>query len=310
MSNVVAILFSGQGGQHRDMFRMLDRIPEAVAVFEAAAPLLGSDPRDFVRDADEAALFTNRAGQILCCTQALAAWAMLGDARPARTVLAGYSVGELASWGCAGFFEPAQVLALAAARADAMDHAAPAEAGLAAIVGLRLSALEQVMRGRDVQIAIVNGVDSFVIGGTGEALTACLLDAKLKGAARIVRLRVSVPSHTMLLKQASTSFGEILDTQAIHAINPGVRLLSGIDGETVRDPHQGLHKLALQISQTVAWSTCLEACQEAGASVFLEMGPGGALTKMAEALPDRPMARCLEQFHSAAGIHDWLRNAV
>ena len=45
----LAILCSGQGGQHPDMFALTGDAPEAAGLFAHAAKLLGADPRDFVR---------------------------------------------------------------------------------------------------------------------------------------------------------------------------------------------------------------------------------------------------------------------
>ena len=309
MSGATAILCSGQGGQHRDMFRLVGDVPEAALVFEAATHLLdGIDPRRFVREAAEAALFANHTGQVLCCTQALAAWAMLGDGRPDRVVLAGYSVGELAAWGCAGWFDPAQTLHLAAERASAMDRAAPDDAGLAAIVGLRRDAIDALLEAHAVEVAIVNGADSFVVGGPGEALEACLAAARQQGATRAGRLRVAVPAHTCLLAGADSAFEAVLVRQTLRAPGTGVRLLSGIDAETVRDPRAGLRKLARQVTTTIDWAACLEACREAGATRFLELGPGGALARMAAG--DAPAAaRALEQFRTADGVRAWAKPA-
>ncbi len=305
MNGPVAILCSGQGGQHRDMFAWLGDVPEAAPVFAAATPLLGgTDPRRFVHEADDDALFANHAGQILCCTQALAAWAMLGEARPPRVVLAGYSVGELAAWGCAGVFAPDAVLRLAAHRARLMDAAAPPDAGLAAIVGLRRPALDQILQANGAELAIVNGEDSVVIGGHAAALEACLVEARRQGAATARRLRVAVPSHTSLLAQASREFAPILAAARPGAVAPGIRLLSGIDGEPVRDLAHGLHKLAAQLSSTVAWSACLGSCRELGAWRILELGPGAALSRMVE---QQAPARAIEQFRTAEGVHSWLR---
>ncbi len=307
---LTAILCSGQGNQHREMFAWLGDVPEAAAVFAAAAPFLdGVDPRRFVRDAEERALFDNRAGQILCCTQALAAWAMLGDKRPRRIVLAGYSVGELAAWGCAGHFTPRQVLALASERADLMDREAPEDAGLAAVIGIRRSTLDRVLQESGACLAISNDEDNAVIGGTGQALDQALAAAKAHGATTARRLRVSVPSHTPLLRAAGTAFGQALERQARHAPCEGVRLLSGIDAGTVRDPAAGLRKLAAQIGQTIDWGACLRACLELGAETFLELGPGTALGRMAEGLTGGLRSRSVDQFRSAAGVRTWLTSA-
>src|SRR5215470_10956168 len=145
MPDLVAILCSGQGGQHPAMFDLVANCPKAESIFAAAAGVLGQDPRQFVREASPADLFSDRAGQILCCTQALAVWAALDTVRPARAVIAGYSVGELAAWGCAGALDGPDILRLAHRRATLMDAAAPSEAGLAAVVGLRRPTLDPIL---------------------------------------------------------------------------------------------------------------------------------------------------------------------
>ena len=93
----LAILLSGQGGQHPAMFALTADRPEALAVFEAARPLLGQDPRDLARAGE--GLHGNRTGQILCCVAALAAWSVIAAGKPARAIVAGYSIGDLAAWG-------------------------------------------------------------------------------------------------------------------------------------------------------------------------------------------------------------------
>jgi [acyl-carrier-protein] S-malonyltransferase len=85
------------------MFDLLADAPKADPVFKAAKLVLdGRDPRDLVHQASNKALHADRAGQILCCTQAMAAWAMVSGRVHRPLVVAGYSVGELAAWGVAG----------------------------------------------------------------------------------------------------------------------------------------------------------------------------------------------------------------
>ena len=106
MYGPIAILCSGQGTQHPGMFDLVAQAPEAQGVLEAACAVLeGKDPRQFIREADPATLYSNRVGQILCCTQTLAAWALINPHLAGPVVIAGYSVGELAAWGCAGLLE-------------------------------------------------------------------------------------------------------------------------------------------------------------------------------------------------------------
>jgi [acyl-carrier-protein] S-malonyltransferase len=310
MRGLVAILCSGQGRQHPAMFDLVANCPEAEPIFAVAAGVLGQDPRQFVREAAPVDLFSGLAGQILCCTQALAAWVALGTVRPVRAVVAGYSVGELAAWGCAGVLDGAGTLRLAKRRAALMDAAAPAGGSLAAIVGLRRPTLEPILARHAVSIAIVNDADSFVVGGPRAELVAACQEASACGAKHIVNLRVAVPSHTPLLTGATEQFRPALREACPRLPQPGYRLLSGIDGDTIHDIDTGIDKLARQISTTIDWAACLESCRSAGAGAALELGPGTALSHMASALFPDGRARAVDEFRTLAGLRTWLQQAV
>ena len=310
MPDLVAILCSGQGGQHPAMFDLVAGCPEAEPVFAAAAAVLGRDPRSFVKEAALADLFSDLSGQILCCAQALAAWAALGTVRPARAVIAGYSIGELAAWGCAGTFDDLSTLRLAQHRAAAMDKAAPKESGLVVITGLRRPVIEPILTRHAVSMAIVNDVDSFTVGGPRAALQAACEEAAARGAKRTVTLPVTVPSHTPLLSKATEQFRVTLREASPRLPRAGYRLLSGIDGETVLDIETGIDKLARQISTTIDWAACLESCLSAGAVAALELGPGTTLSRMASTLFPGGRARSVEEFRSLAGLRTWLQRAA
>lgn len=306
---MIGILCSGQGGQHRGMFALTADRPEAAAVFAGATDALGQDPRRFVETADDAALFANRAGQILCCTQALAVWRALGAARPARAVIGGYSVGELAAWGCAGALDDAAIIGLAAARADAMDAAAPPEAGLAAIVGLPPAAIRALADDHQLHIAIRNGDDSVVLGGLRPALERACESARRQGAQRAVMLPVAVPSHTPLMHDAVAPFLAALRAASPRRPEAGLRLLSGIDAEPVTNADDGCRKLAAQIAAPIDWAGCVQSCREAGARTLLELGPGNALSRMAGAMLPDATVRASEDFRSLEGLAGWVGQA-
>jgi [acyl-carrier-protein] S-malonyltransferase len=310
MNAPVAILCSGQGEQHPAMFDLVASCPEAEPVFAAAARVLGQDPRRFVREAAPANLFSNLSGQILCCTQALVMWTALGSDQPVRAVIAGYSVGELAAWGCAGALDSPSTLRLAQRRAALMDSLAPSDGGLAAIVGLCRPILEPILARHGISISIVNDVDSFVVGGRRTALEAACLEARALGAKRTVGIRVAVPSHTPLLSEASEQFLRLLREACPRLPRAGYRLLSGTDGGTVYDLETGIDKLAQQISATIDWAACLESCRSAGVQAALELGPGSALSHMASALFADGRARAVEEFHTLDGLRTWLQRAA
>lgn len=304
----LAVLLSGQGNQHPGMFDLTADWPAAAPVFAAAQRVLGRDPRELVRSPG-ADLHGNRTGQILCCVAALAGWTLVEAARPSRAVVAGYSIGDLAAWGCAGRFDAETILRLAAARADAMDAAGGEGAGLAGIRGLRLAAIETLAGTHGCHLAIRNATDSAVIGGPVLALERVCEEARAAGALRAVVLAVRTPSHTPLLREASRRFEEALAGECLSRPPPGApRLISGLDGAPVFDARAGLSKLVGQISQTIDWAACLEACREYGSDTVLELGPGHALATMArDAIPEARI-HALDEFRSAPGAVDWLRS--
>ncbi len=302
-----AILCSGQGAQAAGMFDLLADAPDAAAVFEAAKAVLGGrDPRDLVRHTGDDELHADKAGQILCCTQAMAAWAILGGVVPRPLVAAGYSVGELAAWGVAGALDAKTVLGLAAERASLMDAATEEPFGLLAVRGLSRRTLEPLCRAHECHVAIVNASDQMLAGGTQASLDALARDAKAHGAS-VTAIPVAVASHTPLLRRASERFRTALGkAKPPGALPSGVRLLSGIDGDAVFDLRDGLDKLARQIQHTVDWAACMDACRSSGVTRVIELGPGNALAHMMQAAATDSEIHSLSEFHSLEGVKRWL----
>ena len=289
------------------MFALTGGAPEAADLFAHAATLLGgSDPRDFVRGEPDEALHRNRTGQILCTVQPLAAARALADAVPRGVIIAGYSVGEVAAWGVGGVLDATTTLDLVARRAEAMDAATRAGDGLIFVRGLSREEVGQLCERHGAAIAIVNPGDAFVIGGGREALGGIADDARAMHGARIVALPVEVASHTKRLAAASAAFRETLRlAPAVFPPRTGARILSGIDAAPVVSLESGRDKLAAQISQTVQWADCLQACVEAGATGFLELGPRHALSSMVAEIGAGLPARSLDDFRSLQGVRAW-----
>jgi len=290
------------------MFALTGDAPEAAPLFAHAATLLGGkDPREFVRAEPDEALHRNRAGQILCTLQALVAAAALGDAIPDGVIIAGYSVGEVAAWGVGGLFDANLTLDLVARRAEIMDAATHAGDGLIFVRGLAREQVTRLCERYGAAIAIVNPGDAFVVGGGRDALDRIAAEARAMHAARIVALPVEVASHTPRLASASVVFREALNHVPVSfPPRTGARILSGIDAAPVLSRETGLDKLAAQISQTVQWADCLQACVEADATGFLELGPGPALSGMAAHIAPKLPAHSLDDFRILQGVRTWL----
>ena len=290
------------------MFSLTGNAPAAQAVFAHATKKLGQrDPRELVQTEPLQVLHVNRVAQILCVSQGLSAAAALRPVWPKRILLAGYSVGEISAWGVAGIFDSATTLDLVALRAELMDTASLPGDGLLSVRGLSRTSVDNLCRRYSTAVAIVNPNDAFVLGGSGKALDALAVDAMAMGAARAARIAVNVASHTARLAAAGPPFHAALEhTTTKGKTDRGVRLFSGIDGTAVLDTAAGKNKLAEQISHTVEWANCLESCLEAGASAFLELGPGAALSNMlAGTYPNIP-SRSLDDFRTIQGVGSWV----
>lgn len=302
----IAILCSGQGHQHSGMFDLLASAPETQRIFAAAAcHLEGSDPRDMVRRPG-VDLHVNHLAQILCCTQALAVWAIVAPILAEPVVVAGYSVGEVSAWSVAGAMSPQTALEIVARRARLMDSHTKVAAGLVSIGGLDMGRLAPILEQWSAYLSIRIGEDQSVIGGTRASIDRVTHAAQRAGARRTTPIAVDVASHTPLLCEAADIFAAELCDRTDIAM-PTHRLLSGIDGDGVTRVDIGLAKLGQQMAATIEWSSCLDACRAAGASRVLELGPGNALAAMAKSSIGLDESRSASDFRTREGLLRWVQ---
>jgi [acyl-carrier-protein] S-malonyltransferase len=226
---------------------------------------------------------------------------------PAPVLVAGYSIGELAAHAIAGSFDATTCLALAAQRAQLMDSASPADAGLQAVLGLDRRSLQSLCDAQGTYVAIANGQDHFIVGGTHASLQR-LADAARAQGADIRPLPVRVPAHTPLLAAAVAPFAAALDASPLQA--PRLPLLAGIDARPVRDRATAVHTLSLQLAQTIEWAQVMRQAFERGARVFLQLGPGNALARMVAPAYPCCEVRAVEEFQSLEGAAAWVRSAL
>jgi [acyl-carrier-protein] S-malonyltransferase len=301
-----AVLCPGQGGQHAAMLDLALASPRGAEVVARGAAALGSDPVARVREGGPG-LFANAAAQPLVCLAEVATWAALRDAVPAPRVFAGYSLGELAAHGCAGALGPEDTISLAVRRAALMGAAAPEGGGLVALRGLPLPRAAALARACGAEVAIVNGPDHCVVGGGAAAIGEVERRAGGEGGTA-VRLPVGIPAHTSLLAAAVAPFAEALARSPLAA--PAVPVLAGVTSVPVRTRAGAIAALSEQLARTIQWERCLAVAAELGCAVFLELGPGAALARMAsEAVPGAAV-RSVADFRSLDGVARWVEAAL
>ena len=309
----LALLFPGQGVQHAAMLRWLDAEPLAAPLLKAMA--LGDDWRAHM--ADEAWASSNRVAQPLMTGVALAAWAALAPQLPQPTMVAGYSVGELAAFSVAGLFGADEALHLARQRAAFMDRCASASAGagagaapggLLAVSGLKVASLDALLAQFNLAVAIRLGADRCVLGGPLAALDA-ITPELLAGGAELTPLKVRLPSHTPAMATAALDFAALLAGMDWPR-NARALVVCNIDGAGRRESTALKQALARQIDHTVEWDHCMTTLAERRPRCVLEVGPGNSLARMwAARFPEMPV-RSVDEFHSAQAVVDWVERAL
>ena len=298
-----ALVFPGQASQHPAMLPWLDSDPAAFKVLQAMSRCIGTDWRTALQDA--ACRSNNAFAQVLITGTSLAAWAAIKDQlTQAPAVVAGYSVGELAAFACAGVFSDAQAITLAQQRAALMDQAVLGMAtGMLAVTGLSEGRVLTVGVGLGLECAIRIHPAQSVFAGTDEALTQATPRLEALGAV-CKRLDVRVASHSSWMAPAAQAFAEAL-AELPFAV-PVCPIANNADGVIGRNPAMLRRVLSRQLASTVQWSTCMEAIAERQVDCVLEIGAGSALAKMwNERYPGIP-ARSLDEFQHPQGAVAWL----
>lgn len=294
----LAIVFSGQGGQHPGM---LSWLRDDQLVLATCRSLKVNDWRQRLQDSEWAT--SNGNAQVLLTGLELAAWHQIADALPAPICIAGYSVGELAAFSAAGVFDAESALELARRRALAMDRCARlVPGGLLAVTGLWPKDIQCICSEAGLWIAIRNGPESVVLGGGVRAVErAC--EMAIAFGARATRLRVGIASHTPSMHEAAEEFAEVLSH--VQFGRPRTALFSNA-ADRIQDATSAASALSAQIETMVHWDECMESIRSRSPGCVLEVGPGQALARMwNHRYPEIP-ARSCDDFRSAAAIARWV----
>ncbi len=291
----LAILCSGQGKQPPGLLKNLRAFPEAQKL-ESQLSLSPEIDNDELR-------FRNDVAQILIPLSQLMTYAVLAPKLPKVELFAGYSLGEYTAAALAGVFTPKQLLMITAERGRAMSREAEAiPQTMAGIIGLNRDQIENITAGYGAYVAIVNADDHFVLAAPEAGINDLLTKAEAAGASRAVRLPLNVGSHSPFMDRAADLVAPLLKA---NAAAPRSKLLAGINGGRVFSAADSAEVLAAQINHTIDFRAVLENTYGYGCRVFLELGPGNALTNMVRsAFPDAE-ARSVSDFHHLPAAAEW-----
>jgi [acyl-carrier-protein] S-malonyltransferase len=307
----LAVLFSPQGSQVVGMGRDLaGDWPAAAAVFAEADDALGWSVSGTAWDGPAERLDATQQTQpclvaaSLACLRGLEqAMAQRGQSVAPRFV-AGHSVGEYAALVAAGVLSVADAIRLVARRGELMA-AASVEGGMTAVIGLErgavADAIAAVASPADLVVANDNAPGQVVISGTRAALIAAEPVLRAAGARRVISLPVSGPFHSPWMADVTGLLAEAFRAADWSDADPPV--VSNVTAEPLTDANHIRGLLAEQVRSPVEWVASVRRMAAEGVDLFVECGPGQALTAMVRRIvPGARMLNVADQASLAATV--------
>jgi [acyl-carrier-protein] S-malonyltransferase len=222
------------------------------------------------------------------------AWIAAGGAQPAR--FAGHSLGEYAALVAAGALSLADGAKLVRERGRLMQAAVPAGIGaMAAVLGADDALVEEasaaVASDEFVVPANFNSPGQVVIGGHAAAVDRAIAELGTRGVRKVVKLAVSVPSHTPLMRAASEQLRAAI--AAVSLRMPDRPVVHNANACVARDVEAIADALVRQLYLPVRWTECVQALAAAGSTRILECGPGKVLAGLAKRIDKSLEARAI-----------------
>ena len=299
-----AIVFPGQGSHYPGMADPWMSHPAGRAVLEQASEAMGLDLVAGCHD--KVLLGTTEFVQpaLLACD--VAAFRVLDAAGLTFAGAAGHSLGEFAALVAADVVSLPDALGVVVIRGRAMQRAGEQQPGtMCALLGVGAErAAELCEEAREDGVLVVANENSpvqvVISGGVAAIERAEALASGRK--IRVVRLNVAGAFHSSLMGPAVEPIVGALAGVEFRA--PRFPIAENVTGALVHDPSELRLLLGRHVISPVRWESCVHTLAVAGATTFLEAGPGDVLTKLAKRVVPGARALAVGSPEAVAGLGD------
>lgn len=276
----IAYIFAGQGAQYVGMGKELsEEFPEAFDHLKASLEGLGIPLLDVCFNGPEDQITNTEFAQPgifwVSWLAKMSLESRLPQLKPEMT--AGLSLGEFTALASSGAFSFNEGLNIVHQRGKAMQKAcSKSEGGMAAVIGLSNEQLGTLCDEAGVTMANLNCPGQIVISGEKDKVIGVCDKAKEAGAKRALPLQVAGAYHSPLMAPAAQVLNNVLGDISINT--PGFEVISNVtarpheNGATIAD------RLVEQVTASVLWEDSIRYMIKSGIDVFVELGPGKALS--------------------------------
>jgi [acyl-carrier-protein] S-malonyltransferase len=193
-------------------------------------------------------------------------------------MVAGHSLGEFSALVAAGGLEWQDGLKLVYQRALAMQKACElAPSTMAAVLGLTDAQIEDICSKFDHQVvaANYNCPGQVVISGSVAGIEQAAILLKEAGAKRVLPLPVGGAFHSPFMEPARVELAAAIEATTL--LRPLCPIFQNVNAQPSKDPSEIKANLIAQLTGAVKWTQSVEAMVAAGATQFIECGPGKVL---------------------------------
>ena len=149
-----------------------------------------------------------------------------------------------------------------------------------------------------------NSPGQIVIGGDAAAVDAALAMLAERGVRKAVKLAVSVPSHTPLMREAANRLAETM--AGLQWRMPLLPVVQNVDAKAHDSVDAIREALVRQLYLPVQWTGCVQALAARGVGRIGECGPGKVLSGLIKRIDKSLDARALGTPAEFAGaIEEW-----
>jgi [acyl-carrier-protein] S-malonyltransferase len=274
-----AYVFPGQGAQFIGMGKDLyENSSLAKDMFEHANSLLGFRITDLMFSGTEEDLRQTKVTQPAIFLHSTILAAIMGDNFQADMV-AGHSLGEFSALVANKTLSFDDGLILVSKRALAMQKACEkTPSTMAAILGLDDKIVEEVCASISEVVvpANYNSPGQIVISGSNEGIDKAIVLLQEKGAKRAIKLAVGGAFHSPLMEPARIELEEAIKNTSFS--KPVCPVFQNVTAQSSVDPLVIKANLVSQLTSPVKWTQSVINMIAAGATNFVEVGPGCVLS--------------------------------